>query len=274
MSRLHFLSRRTFLTDTCAAVAALGTGVIVGQNLFADRPQIASRIAETPMMHPLTPALKMGTDAMEALEAIDDYQAIFTKREMINRKLQETRMELKLREKPFSVYLKFIQPHAGREVLYVAGNNDGKLQVHDVGIAGLAGTISLDPEGKYAMADNRYPVTMIGMRTLVTQVLEQWLDETSADDLSVNLYPNARIGQTACKAIESSHASPQSGAKFHMTRLYIEQEHGLPVRVQQYDFPKGDMKPVLVEDYLYSDLKLNPGFQDIDFSTKNPKYRF
>lgn len=269
------LRRRDFLVHCCGAASALGVGVVVGQNLFADRTQIAARIEEAPESHPLIPALKMATESLVALDAIKDYRATFVKRELIDRSVKESRMELKLREDPFSVYLKFLQPHAGREVLLVSGQNDGKLLVRDVGLAGLAGTISLDPTGSYAMAENRYPVTMIGMRTMVATVLEQWLGETKADDLTVNLYPNARIGKVACKAIETSHGSTRSGARFQMTRLYIDNDHGLPIRVQQYDVPsRRESQPPLVEDYLYSDLKTNTGLSDIDFSTKNPKYGF
>lgn len=269
------LNRRNFLMDACASASALGIGAFLGQQLFADRTQIAARIDEAPQSHPLIPALKMATESLVTMESIHDYRATFVKRELIDRQMKESRMELKLRERPFSVYLKFLQPNAGREAIFVEGQNNGKLLVHDVGLAGLVGTISLDPTGSYAMAENRYPVTMIGMRNLVAAVLEQWLTETKVDDLTVNFYPNARIGKVSCKAIETAHAAPRPEAKFQMTRLYLDNQQGIPIRVQQYSFPsRREMQPALVEDYLYTDLHLNTGLADIDFSVKNPKYRF
>lgn len=268
-------NRRAFLINSAAAVAAFGTGALLGPQLFADRTSLAARVDEAPASHPLVPALKMGTDSLMALESVRDYTATFVKREKIGKKTIDARMQVKVRENPFSVYLKFANPSAGREAIYVQGQNDGRIQVHDVGFASLAGTVSLDPTGSYAMADNRYPVTMIGMRNLVAQMLEQWLEETKLSGMSVNYYPNAKIGATSCRAVETSHRTPAPGVKFQLSRLYVDAETGYPIRVQQYEFPgRNDKEPVLAEDYLYTDIQTNIGLSDMDFSVKNPKYNF
>lgn len=247
----------------------------MGRNLFADRTELAAKVEEAPASHPLMPALKMGTDCLTALEQVTDYKATFIKRELVGRKTLDTRMELKLREKPFSVYLKFLQPHAGREAIFVQGENNNHLLVHDVGFASLAGTISLDPLGSYAMDENRHPVTSIGMTNMVTKLVETWLAEIGLEGATVNYYPNAHIGQLPCKAIETSYSRKQTAARFQTTRLYVDKEHGWPVRLQAYDFPgRRDTEAPLVEDYLYTDLAVNVGLSDIDFSTKNPKYGF
>ena len=249
--------------------------MILGNRIFADPAQLAAKVKDTPESHPLVPALQMGTKALEALESTDDYTAEFTKREMIGKKLVDAKMELKVREKPFSVYLKILKPVAGREAVYVEGENDGRMKAHDVGFAGLAGTLTLDVDGALAMTDNRYPITMAGLRTMAAKVLEQWLSEVKHDDIDVNYFPNARIGKVSCKAIETVHAVQHKGVKFAMTRLYVEAERGIPIRVQQYDFAeKANDKPVLVEDYLYSNIKLNVGLTDDDFSTANSDYNF
>ncbi len=275
MSRSENHSRRQFLTSSAAVTLSLGAGVFVGNSLFADPTQLASRVDNAPESHPLIPALQMGTAALKALDEVKDYTATFTKREMIGQKLVDSKMEMKFRHKPFSVYLKFIKPVAGREVLYVEGQNDSKIKAHDVGFAGLAGTLTLDVDGSFAMADNRHPITMIGMQMMVSEILEQWLKETKMSDMTVNFYPKARIGTVSCKAIETSHRKQVSGAKHSMTRLYVESSTGLPIRVQQFDFPsKNKKKPVLVEDYLYSDVKTNVDLKDSDFSTSNSSYRF
>lgn len=257
------------------ATSTLGAGVLVGDRLFADPTQIAMRVKDAPASHPLTPALQLGTASLKALESVKDYSATFTKREQIGRKLVDAQMEMKLRHEPFSVYMKFVKPVAGREVLYVDGENNNKIKAHDVGIAGLAGTLSLDVDGSFAMADNRYPITMAGMQTMAAQILEQWLGQIKLSGVNVNFYPKARIGQTACKAIETSHRAPSPGLKFSKTRLYVDASTNFPIRVQQYDFPKkGQQDAQLVEDYLYTNIKTNLGLTDADFSTANKKYNF
>lgn len=275
MSRAENYSRRQFLTSSTVVAVSLGAGVFVGNSLFADPTQLAMRVDNAPKSHPLIPALQMGSAALDALDKVDDYTATFTKREMIGRKLVDTQMEMKFRHKPFSVYLKFVKPVAGREVLYVEGQNNSKIKAHDVGFSSLAGTLTLDIDGSFAMADNRHPITKIGMQKMVSIVLEQWLKETKMSDMTVNFYPKARIGKVSCKAIETSHRNQSSGAKYSMTRLYVDSSTGLPIRIQQFDFPqKNKKKPELVEDYLYSNVKTNVGLKDSDFSTSNSNYRF
>lgn len=269
------ISRRRFLVNSCVATTTLGAGILVGDKLFADPKQVAMRVKDAPSSHPLTPALQLGTAALKSLDDVEDYTAIFTKREKIGRKMVDAQMQMKLRHKPFSVYMKFIKPVAGREVLYVDGKHDNKIKAHDVGLAGLAGTLSLDVDGSFAMADNKYPITMAGMQTMTVQILEQWLAETKMSGIKVNYYPKARIGQTPCRVIETSHSKPASGVKFAMTRMYVDASTNLPIRVQQYDFDKkGNKDPEIVEDYLYTKIKTNVGLTEEDFSVDNSAYQF
>lgn len=274
MERHAALTRRDLLEKSLRA-AGLCAGALFVRPAFADPTQIASKIDEAPATHPLIPALKAAASSLSTLELIQDYTSTFAKTELVGRRTVKARMSLKLRHDPLSVYLRFIEPHAGREVLFVDGMHDNMLLAHETGLAGLVGTVTLDPRGSYAMDENRYPVTMLGMKTMVEVVIEQWLSETKMSGISVNFYPHARIGETACKAIETSHQDPGQGAKFQMTRLYIDAEHGWPIRVQQYGFAsKRAKQPQLVEDYLYRDIRPNVGLSDVDFSPRNPDYAF
>uniref|UniRef100_A0A7C4QQG6 DUF1571 domain-containing protein n=1 Tax=Schlesneria paludicola TaxID=360056 RepID=A0A7C4QQG6_9PLAN len=225
--------------------------------------------------HPLAPALEQAYKAREALAAIKDYECLFEKRERFGARLVVSKMTLKLREDPFSVYLFFHDPHQGREVIYVEGRNSGMLLAHETGIKAIAGTVSRDPDSSDAMKDNRYPVTMIGMRKMLDRVIAQWEHEARYAETEVQYYPNARLGDLELKAIESKHPQPRKQFKFHMTRLYLHKQSQLPVRVEQYDFPKkqGDSPP-LAEEYTYLKLRTNIGLTDHDFDIKNPNYSF
>ena len=75
---------------------------------------------------------------------IRDYTCTFSKRERIKGQLTPLHvLIMKVRTQPTSIYLKFRQPFPGREAIYVAGRNDGKVLAHDVGLikllAGLSG---------------------------------------------------------------------------------------------------------------------------------------
>ncbi len=269
-NRTH--TRRGFLKTIPAAAGclALSTGWSFGE----DEPVIA-RIEAAPQTHPLVPALRMAHDCHQAVADVDNYTAEFVKKELIGRQLIESRMELKLRHDPFAVYLKFIDPNEGRQVLYVPGRNDNNLLVKETGLAGLVGAISLDPSGSMAMEDNRHPITQIGIKFMLDAVMEDWLAQTAVENVTVNYYPNARVSGVACKAIEVTFPTNHNLVEFHKRRLYIEAEHNLPIRVENFGFPtqSGGRAP-LVEDYLYANLQTNVGLTDSDFDRNNRSYGF
>ncbi len=225
--------------------------------------------------HPLLAAIQLAEEAREAAEEVQDYTAILSKREMIGRKLVDQQMRIKFRQEPFSVYLYFDKPSPGREVLFVAGQNGDKLQVHEGGFASLAGTFSFLPTDPKVMAENRYPITQIGLHRMLDVVLEQWRDELKSDDIEVRYYPNARIREQPCRVIESNHRRQTKESQFYLTRLYIDKETSLPVRVEQYGWPpsKG-AEPPLLEMYMYQKIRPNVGLADADFSSKNRQYKF
>lgn len=225
--------------------------------------------------HPLVPAIRLAEEARDAAAEVNDYSAILSKRELIGRKLVDQQMRIKFRQEPFSVYLYFDKPSPGREVLYVDGQNAGKLQVHEGGFASLAGTFSFLPTDQKVMAENRYPITEIGLHRMLDIVIEQWKRELEEDDVEVRYYPNARIREQPCRVIETNHRRQTKESKFYLTRLYIDKETTLPVRVEQYGWPAtkgGD--PPLIEMYMYQKIRPNAGLTELDFSTKNRQYKF
>ncbi|MFV0444577.1 MAG: DUF1571 domain-containing protein [Planctomycetaceae bacterium] len=267
-------NRRRFLLGAGVSIAGFGLLGWARSPLRAE-PQIAARIEEAPQSHPLIPALKLIAESLAEVEKLQDYQATLVKNEKVGQKMLSGKMELKFRQQPHSVYLKFMEPHAGREVIYRPDSNNGKLLVHDVGLASLVGTVSLDPTGSLALEESRHPITGLGLQKMLSLLLEQCLKETRLSDVTVNFYPNAKIGSLACKVVEISHSQPQPDVVHQMTRLYVDAATKLPVRVQNYAFPTTrGAKPELIEDYFYMNLRTNTGLSDRDFDTKNPMYKF
>ena len=63
--------------------------------------------------------------------------------------------------------------------------------------------------------------------------------------------------------IESVHPRKHPHFLFHMVRLYIDHEHGLPIRFEAYDWPKHPgAGPELVEEYTYLNLRTNVGLRE------------
>ena len=226
--------------------------------------------------HPLYVPLRMADQAMDPLSDIRDYECVFTKREMIGKKLVKTSMKLKFRDEPFSVYLKFLDTNAGREVLYVKGQNNNNLLVREAGIKALVGVVTLSPTGPDAMAENRHPVSSIGMKEMLNMVIKQWEAEAKFAGTSTQKRPDSKLQSgEICTVYESVHEKPYKDFKFHTTRLWIDDKSGLAIGVQQLGFPgKGDKEPPTVEEYFYTDIKPNRNLTDADFDKSNKSYSF
>lgn len=226
--------------------------------------------------HPLYLPLQEAYKAREALKAVKDYEAVFVKRELIGRRLQKSTMNLKLRAEPFSVYLKFLDANAGREVIYNEGRLNNQMQIHEAGIKSLAGTVLRAPNAPDVMAENRYSANMVGLKNMLDKIIKQWEEEGKFGEVKTQKYPGSKLPTgEECVTYESLHPTPRNQFKFHITRLWIDSKTGLAVRVEQLGFPqKGDKEPPVIEEYTYGSLKLNVKLTDYDFDVKNKTYKY
>jgi hypothetical protein len=232
-----------------------------------------------PGEHPLAPAIRWAKMALVEIEKIQDYSCTLVKRERIDGTLGEHEyMFTKIRQRPFSVYMYFLAPAKlkGQEVLYVAGQNDGKLLGHPNGIRHkLIGTVKLQPDSMLAMAGNRYPITELGLRRLVTRLIEVGEHDMKFGDCEVKMIGGAKVSGRDCTCIQVVHTARRKEFIFNMARIFIDNQLNVPIRYEAYDWPKEPGgPPVLLEEYTYVNLKLNNGFTDQDFDPKNPNYQF
>lgn len=230
--------------------------------------------------HPLVAAIRVARQSLGRIGAVSGYSCVFAKKEVVDDHLIEQTMTLKVRHKPFSVYMYFREPKAGREVIFVEGQNENRLLVHETGLASLIGTLALAPEDPRVRAENRHPITKAGIvRTLETQIAI-WEGERKYGETEVRYFEDAKLGEMVCRVVESSHPQPRKQFAFQTTRLWIDVKTGYPVRLQQYAFPKkpGSKGPSgkgpLVEDYSFTELKTDVELTDRDFDVENPAYNY
>ncbi len=239
-------------------------------------------------VHPLDPALEMARKALAHIEGdLHDYTCTLVKRERVGGELLPHEfIECKIRHPgkrdgvavPFSVYLKFRKPDnmRGREVIYVAGRNSDKITAHEGGIKGrFLPTVNLLPTSALALRGNRYPVTEIGIKTLTERLIEKGERDRELGICKVRFVDGAKVAKRPCTMLEVRHDEANPAYDFHVARVFLDKQLGVPIRYEAYDWPSSeDGKPVLIEEYTYIDLKTNVGLTDEDFDRENPNYRF
>lgn len=239
-------------------------------------PKTAS--TENSKEHPLLPVLKWAKEGRPEIAEIKDYTALMMKQENINGEIQDAQvMDVKIRHKPFSVYLKFRYPEniAGQEVIYIEGQNDGNMLAHGVGVQGRFGTVKLDPNGPIAGRGNKYPITDIGMLTLIDRLVAVGEKDVKYGECEVKYYENIKDKDREYTMIHVEHPTPRKNFMFHIARILVDNELNVPVRYESYEWPtEKEEKPKLIEIYSYNNLKLNVGLTDEDFSVDNPNYGF
>lgn len=235
--------------------------------------------------HPLDEALEIAHRSLKRIDSdVRDYTCTLVKRERINGTLLSHEfMSCKIRHEsedgvPFSVYLGFKKPASmkGREVIYVDGQNGGKLIAHEGGFKSrFLPTVSLDPTSALAMRNQRYPITEIGLRTLTERLIEKGERDRALGPCKVRILRGAKVGNRTCTCIEVRHDDRKPQFDFHVARIFVDDEHQLPIRYEAFEWPtRPGGKMQLIEEYTYMDLVLNVGLTNSDFDRNNSRYNF
>jgi hypothetical protein len=242
-------------------------------------PQQPFSLEQLPGEHPLMPALRVAEEGVKFIDAnIRDYSAILYKQERINGELQEQEVAfVKVRHQPFSVHMFFLAPHKGRECVYVAPpEGDGKLHARDSGFRRRLGVFALEPDGRLAMAGQKYPITKLGIRNLTTELIQVASSDVNYGECEVRT-AQTEIGpangdKRPVTLIEVTHPVPRKNFRFHKAQVFIDNELRVPIRYAASLWPENaGEQPPLEEAYTYLNLKLNNGFTDADFDPKSPE---
>jgi len=182
-------------------------------------------------------------------------------------------LDFKVRHSPFSVYLKWKSD--GQEVLYVEGENGGRLLAHPTrGIAALKGTWRLRPDSQQAMRDFLHPITEFGIQSLTALTWRfHEARNFSGAGMKILVQPCLANGLPATRYVVE-FANPQVSQEYSKSVLTFDSETGLLVAMENYDWtPDGQHGPLL-ERYLYHGLRPAPNLKASDFSEANSEYQF
>ena len=252
------------------------------------RNSFTDRLFQTPEVapdSPLEPALEIARMGLEKLRReVNSYNAIMVKRERLGGKLlDEEIMFVKVRHanpekganKAF--YVRHLKPQSmlGQEAIWVENENDGKLVAHGAGLQKLI-TVNLDPDGWLAKRGNRYPITELGIETLLLRMIEKGERSLQLESpCQVEYSRDMELDGNPITLITITHPEQHDDLDFHIAKIYIDDNLQLPVGYEGYLWPEeAGGEPVLLERYFYSDLEINPGLTAADFDPENPDYEY
>lgn len=218
--------------------------------------------------NPLDEPLDWLNQAKRNYATVRDYACTLVTRENVGGVLQdENVIQFKMRTQPFSVSMRWVLPAKlnNQEVCFVLGQNNNRMRVKAAGVTRVAGFVSLDPNDYRVAQRSRHNIYEAGIGSLIEQTLSHWDTERKLNQTQVNV---AEYNfQKPCLRIETIR--PQRRPEFYCYRsvLYIDKATKLPVRNENYDWPRpgGEADGELVEMFSYVDLQLNVGLPDRDF---------
>jgi hypothetical protein len=229
--------------------------------------------------------LELLEEGSRKLQSILYYTATFYKQERVNGELCENQVvQLKLRQEPFSVYMKWLAGATGQELLYIDGCNNGNLLVRIGGWKGrMLPALNIDPHGSTAMKTSRYPVTQLGVgRLAATLMRDRRRDLQRESGYFATLNQLQKCNERDCYYFELEYEHPSHSPTYRKTVQYIDKERSLPIYIKNYTWPQcvSDVdlsrldESTLIEFYSYVDLDLEAKLADSDFSRTNTSYRF
>lgn len=220
---------------------------------------------------PLDQAIVWMQEAKRNHGAVKDYTCTLISREQVRGKLlEENVVQMKFRVAPFSVYMRWLAPSnsKGQEVCYVHGKNNNQMRVHSTGIfKGIAGFVSIDVNDPRVAEHSRHTIVEAGIGHMIDQTLRNWEVDRKFNRTETRIaeydYDNRR-----CLRIENIRAERRQEYYAHRSVLYLDKESKLPIRNENYDWPRpgGPATGELLESYSYAGLRFNVGLTDRDFN--------
>ncbi len=302
------LAVKRFLVGACVLMAGLTSLRASAQEASVSSRSVASRVLPRSLdnaqsfarnfslpsdwtKHPLAPAIRFALERYHYVrENVRDFTCILVKRERLHGRLHDYEfLQTKVRSRqfvgqgelvPYSVFIKFLGPAKlrGRLVLYVAGENENQILVRNGGQRFDYVTVRLTPDSDAARRESRHPITEVGLENLSRRLIEQALEDIRNDpqggNTRVTFLKKSKVNNRFCTQIRVIHPDRGSGLTFHQANIFVDDELKVPIHLAAYDWPaSAGGEPTLLEEYTYTELKLNVGLKAEDFATSLVEWR-
>ena len=224
------------------------------------------------LQYHLDEAGKLLTQAKDNYANLQDYTAEIHKQVHVHGELEKDERTLIKFQKPFKVYLKWLKgENDGAELLYVEGQNNGKMIVHKKLIFGIKKTLELAPEGFWVRKFSKRSIKDAGFVGIISMSCKEFEEARKNNDImAVSCSTEEVNGRPAHKvAFAVSPQGRHNGYQCRSAEEYFDAEHFMPVKVTFWLWENDE-----VESFTFKNIKLNVGLSDNDFDRKNEEYHF
>jgi hypothetical protein len=265
-----FTESDRFRQDILACLAFLPAGAYPASLPWAPVASLGSRPGAVPLenlLHnqPLA-FLEMSLERYE--EEVQGYTCTMLKRERIRGKLHPPtgyeKVEAHFREEPFSVLMNWKEnAQQAQKVLYVEGENNGKMLVRPTGFLLSALVVSRDVNGPDARDAGHYTPDQFGVYLAMQRSVNAMRAAQARGKLHVRyegVVTLAEVGDRPCyKFVRTPYEPPEQQGVNHLT-LYIDRDTWL-----QVGSTLKDEAGQLIGEYFFRDIELNPRFAPSQF---------
>src|SRR5262249_19279677 len=217
----------------------------------AAAPKSPFELTQQPNEHPLAPFVRVCKGCLQNIsQNVHDYSCTLVKQERLDGELgEQQQISMRVRHEPFSVYMKFIKPYQGREVLYVDGQNDNKMYVLEAGWKRtVLGKMSFAPDSSVVMSGQKYPITRVGMRNLLSDLIKFNEAEMQYAECDVTSNPDIKIVNRSTTLVQITHPIPRQNFRAHIVRVFFDNELRVPIHYDAFSWPeKPGQQPPLEE---------------------------
>jgi len=214
-------------------------------------------------------ALQILLSMRDSYKSVNSYTAVLVKGEpKAGKNNAEQQIFVKFK-KPFKVYMKWTgDRYAGREVLYVQGENNDKLLAKPDGFLGAILKLVRLPS-THRSDGSKHTVRDVGIGKLVESILDITLKAKESNDL--RLVCHGVVVRNGRKAYQIERFLPQEKDCYEYKRvvIYVDAATRLPLEAYAYD-----KNGRLSEFCAYKIIKLNPKIADAEFKVDNKEYGF
>ncbi len=199
-------------------------------------------------------------------KTIKGYVHTFDKHERIAGKMRNPeKCEARFREKPLAVHMRWIEGAGlASQVLYVDGENNGKMLARGRGPLAIFGLQTRDVDGADAKSSGRFTIAQFGFKQSTERTLASMKRAQDRGKLHLKyegIVPVERLKGQKCHKFVRTPYDPNEEDDLNELTVYYDTDHWLQVGAVLKD-----VKGQLLGEYFFYDIQINPTFTEKQFT--------